>query len=174
MNKEILSAIKERRSIKKYSPVQIHPDELDAVLQAALYAPNGHGYQASLMVVVQDPDTVKQLSRMNAEIMGTDKDPFYGAPTVVVVFADTEVRTWVEDGTLSAGNMLLAAPAVGLGGCWIHRARPMFESPEGKALKQKWGVPECYEGVANIVLGYAAGTPKPQPERKEGRIIMVQ
>lgn len=174
MNTVILQAMKERRSIKKYSPVQILPEELEPVLEAGLYAPNGHGAQASLMVVVQDKETRDQLSRMNAEIMGIDKDPFYGAPTVVVVFGNTEIRTWLEDATLTAGNMLLAAPSVGLGGCWIHRARQMFDSEEGKKLMQRWGVPEGYLGVANVVLGYAAGTPKPQPERKAGRIIYAQ
>lgn len=174
MNQDILKAMKVRRSIKKYSPEQIREEELAAILEAGLYAPNGHGMQASTMVVVQDKETIAQLSRMNAEIMGVTSDPFYGAPTVVVVFGNSECRTWLEDASLTCGNMLNAAPAVGVGGCWIHRARQMFDSEEGRQLMHRWGLTDNFIGVANCVFGYAAGTPKPQPERKEGRIIFAK
>lgn len=171
---EVLKTLISRRSIKKFSPEQIKDEELGDILEAGLYAPNGRGLQSSMMVVIQDKDTIARLSRMNADIMGVSSDPFYGAPTVVVVFADSAVNTYVEDGSLTCGNMLNAAAALGVGGCWIHRARPMFESDEGRRLMQRWGVPEGYVGIANCVFGYAAGVPKPQPARREGRVIYVR
>ena len=130
-----------------------------------MYAPTGMGRQSPVMVAVQDPDTVRELSRLNARVMGASTDPFYGAPTVIVVLADPEIGTYREDGSLVMGNLLNAAHAVGLGSCWIHRAREVFDSPEGKALLKKWGVPEKYVGIGNCILGYAAqpaAAPKPR------------
>ena len=109
---------------------------------------------------------------MNAEVMGASNDPFYGAPCVIVVLADPERYTWVEDASLVMGNLMNAAHAVGLGSCWIHRARQMFDSEDGKALLKKWGLPETLRGVGNCILGYSEEEPNPKP-RKEGRIIKI-
>ena len=102
-----------------------------------------------------------------------DAHPFYGAPVVCVVFADTNVNTWVEDGSLVIGNMMAAAHSLGLGSCWIHRARQEFESAEGKALMKKWGVSENYAGIGHCILGYAAQEPAPAKPRKADFIVRV-
>ena len=128
MKLETLLSMKERRSIRAYRKEQITQEELDAVLDAATYAPSGMGRQSAKIVAVQDTETVALLSKLNAEVMGADSDPFYGAPTVVIVFGDKNVGTYLEDGALVMGNLLLAAYAVGLGSCWIHRARPARHS----------------------------------------------
>ncbi|MCR5423813.1 MAG: nitroreductase [Bacteroidales bacterium] len=171
MDNAVLKALCERRSIKKYKPELITKDELDAVLTAATYAPNGMGKQSPVMVVVQEKALRDKLSRMNAEIMNVSSDPFYGAPTVVVVFGNPDIPTWLEDASLTAGNLLNAAHAVGIGGCWIHRARQMFESPEGRQLMRQWGIPENMVGVANCILGYPDGDPKPRASRKDDYIV---
>jgi nitroreductase len=172
MDSEVLKCMRERRSIRAYEPRQISDEALEAVLQAGTFAPTGMGRQSPKMVVVQDKETVAQLSKLNAGILGGMGDPFYGAPTVVVVFADTTRPTWLEDGTLVMANLMLAAHDVGLGSCWIHRARPVFESEAGKALMAKWGIPQNYAGVAHCILGYAAETPAAKP-RKEDYIVRV-
>ena len=162
-----------RRSIRRYKNEQIKENELDYVLEAGLYAPSGRNLQAAVMVAVTDKALVEHLARMNAQIMETDSDPFYGAPCVVIVFADPTVRTGFEDGCLVMGNMLNAAHEIGLGSCWIHRARQMFESDEGKALMEKWGVPAQYVGIGNCILGYAdCEIPEAAP-RREDRIIKL-
>lgn len=164
MNKT-LEDLKSRRSCRAYTAQQVSKEELNQVLEAGMYAPTGMGRQSPIMVAVQDPDTVRELSRLNARVMGSSTDPFYGAPTVIVVLADPEIGTYREDGSLVMGNLLNAAHAVGLGSCWIHRAREVFDSPEGKALLKKWGVPEKYVGIGNCILGYAAqpaAAPKPR------------
>lgn len=173
MNETIRNLI-ERRSIRKYKPEQIRDEELNAVLEAGMYAPSGRGHQSTLMVVVQDPETISMLSRMNAAIWGkANTDPFYGAPTVIVVLADTSRSTWVEDGSLVMGNLMNAAHALGLGSCWVHRARQVHETDAGRELLRKWGVPEGYAGVGNCILGYPDGeVPKAAP-RKENFIIRV-
>lgn len=171
--KSTIDDLKARRSCRAYKSEQINEDELKAVLEAGEYAPTGMGMQSPIMVVVQDKPTIKLLSEINADIMGVDKDPFYGAPTVVVVLADTNRATWVEDGSLVLGNLMNAAYAIGLGSCWINRARETFDRPEGKELLKKWGIPENYRGVGNCILGYpAAECPKPKP-RKENYIVRV-
>ncbi len=171
--KSTIDDLKARRSCRAYKSEQINEDELKAVLEAGEYAPTGMGMQSPIMVVVQDKPTIKLLSEINADIMGVDKDPFYGAPTVVVVLADTNRATWVEDGSLVLGNLMNAAYAIGLGSCWINRARETFDRPEGKELLKKWGIPENYRGVGNCILGYpAAECPKSKP-RKENYIVRV-
>ena len=168
----MLENLKERRSIRKYKPEQVSDAHLDAILEAGLYAASGMNTQNTVMVAVRDKETRDQLSRMNAEVMGTTADPFYGAPCVVVVLVEPERYTAVEDGSLVMGNLMQAAYDIGLGSCWIHRARQMFESEEGKALLRKWGLREDLIGVANCVLGYPDEVPAPKP-RREGRIIKV-
>lgn len=164
--------LKNRRSIRKYKSQQVTDRELDAVLEAGLYAPSGMNGQKTVMVAVRDKQTRDQLSRMNAQVMGANSDPFYGAPCVIVVLSDPERPTWLEDGSLVMGNLLNAACEMGLGSCWIHRAQQMFDSPEGKALLKKWGLSENLRGVGNCILGYPDETPAPKP-RAEGRIIKV-
>ena len=168
----MLENLKERRSIRKYKPEQITDAHLDAILEAGLYAASGMNTQNSIMVAVRDKETRDQLSRMNAVVMGTDSDPFYGAPCVVVVLVEPERYTAVEDGSLVMGNLMQAAYDIGIGSCWIHRARQMFESEEGKALLRKWGLREDLIGVGNCILGYADEIPAPKP-RREGRIIKI-
>ena len=168
----MLKNLKERRSIRKYKPEQVSDAHLDAILEAGLYAASGMNTQNTVMVAVRDKETRDQLSRMNAEVMGTTADPFYGAPCVVVVLVEPERYTAVEDGSLVMGNLMQAAYDIGLGSCWIHRARQMFESEEGKALLRKWGLREDLIGVANCILGYPDEVPAPKP-RREGRIIKV-
>ena len=170
---DTINTLKERCSTKKYLDRQVEDDLLDAVLEAGLYAASGMNNQKVVSVAVRDKETRDQLSRMNARIMGAQLDPFYNAPCVVVVLSDPERNTWVEDGSLVMGNLMNAATALGLGSCWIHRAREMFDSPEGKALLKAWGLPETMRGVGNCILGYPAAEPAEKP-RKEGRILKVK
>ena len=174
MAKELLELLKTRRSIRKYKAEQVKTEELDAVLEAGTYAPTGSGAQSPVIVAVQDPETRELLSRMNAIVMGTESDPYYGAPTLVIVLADPERGTWVEDGSCVLDNMMNAAHALGLGSCWIHRERQMFDSPEGKDLLKTWGLPETLRGVGSIALGYPDGAaPEPKP-RKPGYIVKIE
>ncbi len=171
MTNAVLESLKTRRSCRKYEDRQITRTELDAVLEAGAWAPTGMGTQNPLMVVVQDKETIATIERLNGAVMGNpDGHPFYGAPTVVIVFADSSRGTYVEDGSLVMGNLLNAAHAVGLGSCWIHRAKESFESEQGKAMKAKWGIPEGYVGIGNCILGYAVEEAPAKP-RKEGRIM---
>lgn len=174
MNNEILNGIKERRSCRSYKAEQIKDCELDTVLSAATFTPTGRNLQAPKMVVVQDKETIEILRKINGEVMGNpDSDPFYGAPTIVIVFSDKNVSTYLEDGSLVMGSLMLAAHAVGLGSCWIHRARQTFETEEGKALMKKWGISEDYVGIGNCILGYADGELPPARPRKEDYILKV-
>lgn len=161
-----------RRSIRKYKPDQVSDAHLDAVLNTGIWAPSGMNSQKTILVAIRDKETRDQLSRMNAKIMGTENDPFYGAPCVVVVLADPERYTWLEDGSLVMGQLMNAAYETGLGSCWIHRAQPMFDSEEGKALLRKWGLSENLKGVANCILGYPDEEPAPK-ERVAGRIVKI-
>ena len=148
--KETIQDLKTRRSIKKYKPEQITKNELIQVLEAGMNAPSGMNRQAAVMVAVQEPETVKKLSAMNAAVMGVSSDPFYGAPTVIVVLADH---------------------GLGLGACWIHRAKEVFSLAEGKKLLEKWGLDENYEGIGHCVVGYGEGDYPGAKAKKENYVI---
>ncbi len=172
MTNATLECLETRRSIRKYQKIQIKEEELQAILEAGIYAPNGAGRQSPVIVVAQDPEMVAKLSKMNAAVAGINADPFYGAPTVAVVLADkTAAPTWMEDAALVAGNILNAAHSVGVDSCYIYRAKEMFSSEEGLELLKEWGLNENYVGVANCILGYRdCEYPEPAP-RKENYII---
>ena len=169
---EAMENLLTRRSIRKYEARQIEDGELMAVLEAGTYAPTAKGTQSPLIIAVQDRE---DLSRINARIWGReDFDPFYGAPTVVLVLAEAGNPNGVQDASLVLGNLMNAAHAVGLGSCWINRIRETFELPEGKALLEKWGVEGEWTGVGSCILGYAAG-PAPAPAaRKPGYFRIVR
>jgi len=170
---DVLKSLESRRSIRNYQPEQVSETDLQAVLRAGTYAPTGMNRQSPVLVAVTDKETRDLLSKLNAAVMDSADDPFYGAPAVVVVLADPSANTYLEDGALALGNMLNAAYAVGLGSCWIHRAREVFASPEGKALLKKWGLPENLVGIGNCILGYpACDLPEPAP-RKANYIVRI-
>ena len=161
-----------RRSVRKFTAEQVPDDLLDSILEAGLYAPTGMNTQNIYMVAVRDKETRDQLSRLNAAVMGRDGDPFYGAPCVIVVLGDASGYPVVENGSLVLGNLMNAAHALGLGSCWIHRARQTFEMPEGRELLKKWGLPETLVGIGNCILGCAEEVPEAKP-RKAGRIVKI-
>ena len=170
---EVLTCLKERRSIRKYKNEQIKDEELNQILEAGTYAATGMGMQSPIMVVVQDAETISALSKMNAAVMGAASDPFYGAPTVIIVLADRSRPTYVQDGSLVMGNLMNAAYSIGVDSCWIHRAKEVFNSEEGKALLTKWGIEGDYEGIGHCILGYRdCELPQAKP-RKDNYIYRV-
>lgn len=171
---ETLKTLKERRSCRKYLPKQVEADVLDLILEAGTYAPTGMNRQAPVIVAVQDKATRDKIAKMNAAVMGSENDPFYGAPTVLVVLADPAVRTYVHDGALVMGNLMNAAHAVGVDSCYIFRAREVFATDEGKEMLRAWGIPDHYEGIGNCILGYQdEGGVKEAAPRKANYIVKV-
>ena len=147
---------------------------LDAILEAGTYAPTGMNRQAPVIVAVQDKGTRDKIAKLNAAVMGSDSDPFYGAPTVLVVLADPAVRTYVYDGALVMGNLMNAAHAVGVDSCYIFRAREVFATEEGKEMLRRWGIPDQFEGIGNCILGYGAeGGKREASPRKENYMVKV-
>ena len=173
MNNPVLENLKTRRSIRKYLPRQVEPEKLDLILEAGTYAPTGMGMQSPVIIAVQDPQSVQKLAKLNAKVMNSSSNPYYDAPTILLVLASSQRGTRVEDGSCVLENMMLAAHSLGLGSCWIHREREMFELPEGKELLSQWGITEPLTGVGALALGYPDGdAPQPNP-RKEGYIVKV-
>ena len=163
MEQTMLEAMMSRKSVRSYTDQMVSDADIEKVLKAGQYAANGRGRMATKFVVVK-----------NRDIMGTTSDPFYGAPVVIWVLADRNVHTYVEDGSLAIGNMLLEAHALGLGACWIHRAKEMSELPEGRALLKKWGVSDDEIGVGCCILGYAKGEQPEKKPRRNDQIIVVE
>lgn len=171
---EVINNMKTRRSIRKYKPDMVQEDVLNRIIEAGTYAATGMGKQSPIIIAVTNKEIRDKFSKMNAEIMGVDSDPFYGAPVVLIVLADKARPTYVYDGSLVMGNLMLAAHAEGIGSCWIHRAKEEFESAEGKAFLKSLGIEGDYEGIGHCVLGYVDGEePKAMP-RKENYVYCVK
>ncbi len=170
---ETLQTIMSRKSVKAYKSDQVPKELLDQIVAAGLQAPSGLNKQSPIILVVTDTKLRDELSKLNA---GNDpffrKDPFYGAPCVLVVLADKSVPTYLYDGSLVMENMLLAAHSLGLGACWIHRAKETFEMEEGKAILKKLGIEGEYEGIGNCIVGYPDMQPQEKP-RKENRVFYI-
>lgn len=171
--KEAYENLLTRRSVRAYSDKPVPRETVEAIVEAGRYAPSGMGRQPCLFVVVRDPETVRLLSRLNAAVMGTDNDPFYGASTVVMVLADRTVPTYRDDGALAMGNLMNAAHALGVDSCWIHRAREVMDGPEGAKLREKWGISADYEGIGHCILGYAAGEVPGAKPRRDGNVLWI-
>lgn len=172
---ETLKTLETRRSVRGFDPERMPSDELiNKIVKAGEYAPTGMGRQSPRIVVVTNKAVRDHLSKLNAEIMGTTSDPFYGAPVILLVIADKNRPTYLYDGSLVMGNLMNAAHAVGLGSCWIHRAKEIFSSAEGKAMLKEWGIEGDYEGIGHVALGYALKQPAEPKPRKEDYTVWVR
>lgn len=169
---EALENILTRRSIRAFKSDPIPKDVLEQIINAGLYAPMARSKYAPIIIAVTNKELRDKLSKLNAEIYGKDlaMDPFYGAPVVLIVLAQKDAPTHIYDGSLVMGNLMLAAHSLGIGSCWIHRARQEFERPEGQAILKQLGVEGEYEGIGHCVLGYVKGDYPQAKPRTPGRV----
>lgn len=173
---EIIKAMEERRSIRKFKPEMPKKEDLQQIVEAGLYAANGMGRQATITVAVTNKELRDKLSAVNCKIGGWDEgvDPFYGAPAILIVLAEKDWRNRVYDGSLVMGNMMLAAHSLGLGSIWIHRAKEEFEMPEYQQLLKELGVEGEWEGIGHCAVGYIDGEMPEAAERKPNRVFWVE
>ena len=173
---DIIKAMEERRSIRKFKADMPKKEDLEQIIEAGLYAANGMGKQAVITVAVTNKELRDRISRANCEIGGwkEDFDPFYGAPVILIVLAQKDWVNRVYDGSLVMGNLMLAAHSLGLGSIWIHRAKEEFEQEEWKNLLKDIGVEGEWEGIGHCAVGYINGdAPKAAP-RKDGRVFWAE
>ncbi len=172
----ILNALKERRSIRRYRPELPERELIEQVIEAGLYAASGKGLQSSAVVAITDRALRDRLMEMNRRIGGWKEgfDPFYGAPVVLLVLADRSSPNHVYDGSLTMGNLMQAAHALGLGSCWINRAREEFDSPEGREILRELGIEGDWEGIGHCILGWPEGDAPAPAARKPGRVFWAE
>ena len=171
---DTLEAIATRRSVRQYTDRAVPKELIEKVIAAGLQAPSSMGQQKAIIVAVTNKDLIHRLSKMNAAIGGFTNDPIYGAPVCLIVLAPKEYGKAAYDGSLIMENLMLAAHALGLGSCWIHRAKEEFESDEGKEILRYIGIPDGYEGIGHCILGYSAGETPKAPAIKEHRVFWVE
>ena len=163
-----------RRSIRSYKPDMLPREVSGKIAEAGTYAPTGKNGQSPIILAVTNKELRDRMSQLNAAVLGEEDDPFYGAPVVLVVLAERGNANHIYDGSLVMGNLLLAAHAMGIGSCWINRAREVFDSDEGKAILCELGIEGDYEGIGNCILGYVDGdVPQPKP-RKENYVYWAE
>ena len=185
---ETIKSIMERRSIRKFKQEQITDEELNLILKAGTYAPCAGGMQFPVMVVLQKKDVIEQLGKVNRKIFFETFTPgnltvskaqpsiiddnkitsaFYGAPTLITVFAPKTYPDGAQDGSALIQNMLLAAYSLGIGACFIARAAETFATEAGKEIVRDWNVSEEYIAVGHCILGYPEGALPAAKPRKE-------
>lgn len=174
MMNDITKCILTRRSCRNFKPDMVEKTKIDAIIEAGLHAASGMNRQPWLILAITNKEVRNQLQIMNAKIMGKDEsvDPFYGAPVILVVLANKEAPTYLYDGSLMMGNLMLEAHNQGLASCWIHRAKEEFNSEEGKALLAKYGIEGDYEGIGHCVIGYPA-TPLNEASPRKGKVVYI-
>ena len=170
---ETLTTLKTRRSCRAYKAEHVEEEKLNAIIEAGTYAPTGMGKQSPIILVIKDQEIRSKLAKRNAAAMGMDIDPFYGAPELIVVLADKTMPTYLYDGSLVMGNMMNAAADLGVASCWVHRAKEEFESEEGKAILKQLGIEGDYEGIGNLILGYAAKPAGEAAPRKANYVYSI-
>ena len=172
---DVIKAMLERRSIRKFKPDMPKKEDLEQIIEAGLYAPSARGLQPTMVVAVTDKETRDRLSAVNAQIWGREGfDPFYGAPAILIVLGNREAPNRVYDGSLTMGNLLLAAHALGLGGIWIHRAKQEFEMPEWQEWLKSLGIEGEWEGIGHCAVGYMDCDLPKAAERKENRVYWAE
>ena len=171
---DLLEKIKTRRSIRKYKPDMVPKEIIDKIVTAGTYEPTARNRQSPIIIAVTNKELRDKLSKLNAEIMGTEGDPFYGAPVVLIVLVNKAIPNHIYDGSLVMANLMLAAHDLGIGSCWIHRAKEEFERPEGKEILKSLRIEGEYEGIGHCILGYADGDiPKASP-RKDNYVYYIE
>lgn len=173
---EVLDKMKERRSIRKFKADMVPQEIIDQILEAGLYAASGKGEQAAIVIQVTNKELRDEIAEMNRKIGGWSEgfDPFYGAPVILIVLGRMDWPTHVYDGSLVMGNLMLAAHDLGIGSCWIHRAKEEFESQWGIDLLKSLGVEGEYEGIGHCALGYADAEAPKAANRKENRVFYIK
>ena len=171
---ETIANMLTRRSIRKYKPDMLPKETINEIIKAGTFAASGMNKQPSIIVAVTNKELRDRLSAMNAKIMGINTDPFYSAPVVLIVLADKSSGTHLYDGSLVMGNLMLAAHSLGVGSCWIHRAKEEFESSEGKEILRALGIDGDYEGIGHCILGYIDGEEPPAHQRKENTVYYAE
>lgn len=173
MNETIKNMI-ERRSVRKYTSKPVPQEIVDEIIKAGTYAASGRGMQSPIIIEIRNKELRDRLSALNAKIMGKeDFDPFYGVNTILIVLADKSKPTYIYDGSLVMGNLMLASHSLGIGSCWIHRAKEEFELPEGKEILKQLGIEGDYEGIGHCILGYADDDIPNPPKRKESYVYKI-
>ena len=172
---EILKALKERRSIRKFTKQMPSREDIDAIIEAGLYAPSGKNRQDTIILCVTNPELIQKFVKANREIGGypEDNDPFYGAPVILVVLSKMDNANYVYDGSLVMGNLLNATHALGLGGIWINRAKQEFETDEFKQILKDLNIEGEYEGIGHCAIGYIDGENPKAYDRKENRVYYL-
>ena len=191
---EIIHMMKNRRTIRRFRPEQITGEELNAILDAGLHAPNAGGGQSAMIVACQNAGLNDELGRIsrNAETnIGPNATPvsaeqpsirddpnlqsgFYGAPTVLTFFAKTGNYNQTGDCFVAAENVVIAAQSLGIGSCIVGRAGSTFSTGRGQEIQAAWGIGSEYEARLHVVLGYPEGKEPKYKERKDGRIVIVK
>lgn len=184
----ILNNIMTRRSVRAYKREQIPKEDLQTILMAGSYAPNGMGLQSWRFTAIQDPAVLKKVNEAIRQTLlsipvvaethpyvvsliekakDVNADFLYQAPTFILVSNLKDDGNSMPDSALAIGNMMLAAHSLGIGSCWLNQLPGLTHMPLIRELLDKLGIPKNHIVYGSVVMGYAAGEAKPAALRKD-------
>lgn len=173
---EVFEAIKKRKSIRKFLDKEVPDDMLDKIIEAASLAPSGMNQQPWEFVVVKDKKTKKEIRELYSE--ARKKLNLYEQDTTFVenacqifVCYDKKKLAPLISCALAIENMLIAATALGLGS--IIMTAPVMLKESADKIKAILKVPEGYEIMALVLVGYADEDPERKPRRNPEEIKHV-
>lgn len=154
---EFLEVIQKRHSVRKFTDQPVDREIIDTIIDIAQTAPSSKNTKSSAFMVIEDPDTLKALSEMRERGSAF----MAGAQAAIVVMGDSsKADLWVENASISATFIQLAATALDLGSCWVHvngRPRSKEDASLGTAedyVKELLGIKDGYRVLCVIALGY--------------------
>jgi nitroreductase len=186
---ETIKTIKLRRSVRSYADKQISEDDLNLIIDAGIYAPNGGGNIENdiYFTVVQNNDILNKINALSKETakqsnlewlkeLGGNKNfnCLYNAPTLIIISYNKDSVCAVFDCSAVTQNMLLAAESLGLGACWLYFPLQAFEHRDGGLLLSELSIPESYKPLTSMIVGYKADNETTLIQRKTGNIVYIR
>lgn len=183
---ETIASILARRSIRSFKSDPVEKEKISAILECGLYAPSGMNRQPWHFTVVTDRALLDRISAENRKIMLQSEneqvrlraqdpgfDNFRGAPMAVIVSGEKGAIFAPADCANAVENMAIAAHSLGLGSCYLASFKPALERPEGRFLLEELGIPQDFEPLYALSLGYGSEELGERAPRREHTVTFI-
>ena len=174
LSNPVIDAILARRSTRAFTAEPVAREQLEAIVACGQWAPSGMNRQELTFAVLSDGEQVARLAAALEPLLDRGSYDMYGAQAAVLVAVPAGYPYDRQDDSCALENMFLAATSLGLGSCWINRAKEEFDTPWGKDLLKSLGVEGEYEGIGHCALGYIDGDVPQAAPRRENRVFYIK
>ena len=184
---DTISSILGRRSIRSYETAPVEKEKIEIIIECGLFAPSAMNRQPWHFTVISDRKVLDRISAANRQVLlqsgdeqvrerakDPDYDNFRGAPMAIVVSGHREAKFAAADCANAIQNMALAAYSLGLGSCYLASFKIAMEKPEGAYLLKELKIPEDFEPMYALSLGYGNETLGERAPRLENTVTYIE